>query len=618
MIPRRHSHAALAVFVLAFITITNRSVHAAGVVTQCNDDTDFSAKLAGGGTVTFDCGTATIVLSSTKTISGSVTIDGGGTITLSGDNARRLFVVNDRARLELNNITIEKGFSKSGHGGAIYNLDTVNISNSTFRNNATTSEWNGGAIYSSSHLAISFSTFTNNEAGSGGAIYTQSAINQTNVYDTMFDQNFATEELTTGFGGAVYVSDGANLTVNLSRFTNNEARTGGAIAVRSGSRLSIDGSTISDNTTARDGGGIDFDVSTAYITNVTMSRNYGQQGGAINIFAGEVTLDRVTLSRNTAIYGAGMNAYLGTHTFTNSTFSGNEAQSSAGAIYNLRCKMTLLNVTLAGNSAGSVGGIVNNAGGPTPDLRLKNVVIAKGASGTNCGFVYPATSLEFSLSDDATCGFGAGRDNASIMLGPLANNSGLTQTHLPNPGSPAIDGGTASGCPATDQRGLPRPFGATCDVGAVEVGPATPTPTHTRTGTATSTFTVTPTRTRTATPTTSATPTPTTTPTMTPTATASATESRTPTRSASATATHTGTATPSPSTTVTIAAPRCVGDCDNSRTVVINELVLMVNIALDRQPLSACPAADADASGTTTVQEILVGVNNAQRGCGIN
>jgi hypothetical protein len=37
-------------------------------------------------------------------------------------------------------------------------------------------------------------------------------------------------------------------------------------------------------------------------------------------------------------------------------------------------------------------------------------------------------------------------------------------------GSPAIDFGTNTGCPSTDQPGAHRPIGTTCDVGAVEVG----------------------------------------------------------------------------------------------------------------------------------------------------
>ena len=165
---------ALILVASAFAAFTATDAHAGGVVTNCNNDTEFSNMLVGGGTVTFNCGTATIVLSSTKTIADFTTIDGGDTITLSGDNARRLFIVNPRARLELDNIVIEKGLSKGGDGGAIYNLDTVSISNSTFRNNATTSAWSGGAIFSSSHLAMNNTVFSNNEAGSGGAIYVQS------------------------------------------------------------------------------------------------------------------------------------------------------------------------------------------------------------------------------------------------------------------------------------------------------------------------------------------------------------------------------------------------------------------------------------------------------------
>ncbi|MBI4672582.1 MAG: hypothetical protein HY741_13065 [Chloroflexi bacterium] len=54
---------------------------------------------------------------------------------------------------------------------------------------------------------------------------------------------------------------------------------------------------------------------------------------------------------------------------------------------------------------------------------------------------------------------------------PNAYKGGATKTHLPQAGSPAIDGGT-NACPAFDQRGIARPRGAACDVGAVEVEPA--------------------------------------------------------------------------------------------------------------------------------------------------
>ncbi len=52
------------------------------------------------------------------------------------------------------------------------------------------------------------------------------------------------------------------------------------------------------------------------------------------------------------------------------------------------------------------------------------------------------------------------------QLGPLAQNGGVTQTMLLSLGNPAINAGTNSGCPTTDQRGLPRD--AQCDIGAFE------------------------------------------------------------------------------------------------------------------------------------------------------
>lgn len=54
------------------------------------------------------------------------------------------------------------------------------------------------------------------------------------------------------------------------------------------------------------------------------------------------------------------------------------------------------------------------------------------------------------------------------LLGPLQDNGGPTDTKAPTDASPALDGGPATGCPATDQRGAPRPSGAACDIGAFE------------------------------------------------------------------------------------------------------------------------------------------------------
>ena len=52
------------------------------------------------------------------------------------------------------------------------------------------------------------------------------------------------------------------------------------------------------------------------------------------------------------------------------------------------------------------------------------------------------------------------------LLGPLQNNGGPTETHALLPDSPAIDAGADTACPAADQRGVARPLGSACDIGA--------------------------------------------------------------------------------------------------------------------------------------------------------
>lgn len=59
----------------------------------------------------------------------------------------------------------------------------------------------------------------------------------------------------------------------------------------------------------------------------------------------------------------------------------------------------------------------------------------------------------------------------------------------------------------------------------------------------------------------------------------------------------------------------CVGDCDGSGDVTVNEIIAMVNIALGSAPLSSCAVGDADHSDDITVNEIIAAVNNALGVC---
>jgi hypothetical protein len=107
---------------------------------------------------------------------------------------------------------------------------------------------------------------------------------------------------------------------------------------------------------------------------------------------------------------------------------------------------------------------------------LTNTIIANSGSGGDCfndtSTLNAASSNNLIQDSLVACGLTNGVNGDIIgqdpALGALANNGGFTQTHALLAGSPAIDAGTNTGCPATDQRGITRPQGARCDIGAYE------------------------------------------------------------------------------------------------------------------------------------------------------
>ena len=125
--------------------------------------------------------------------------------------------------------------------------------------------------------------------------------------------------------------------------------------------------------------------------------------------------------------------------------------------------------------------IVENQGGgirvndPNATVVLQNSIIANNGE-ANCTFNFVSLVLkgDRNLIGDNSCPFvvpGTNLFNTNPQLGPLQNNRGDTETHELLPGSPAINGGNNSVCTPTDQRGLARPQGPNCDIGAFEVAP---------------------------------------------------------------------------------------------------------------------------------------------------
>ena len=148
---------------------------------------------------------------------------------------------------------------------------------------------------------------------------------------------------------------------------------------------------------------------------------------------------------------------------------------------------TLVNVTI---SAIEDYAIISYSESPDISVSLTNTII-RDARTASCVGSLVITSGGGNITDDATCGLTQPSDlqNTEALLGALADNGGRTRTLLPQAGSPAIDGGVATGCPAIDQRGLARPADgngdaiAVCDSGAVEVGAVQATTTTTTTTT---------------------------------------------------------------------------------------------------------------------------------------
>ncbi|MCK6554002.1 hypothetical protein L6Q96_05390 [Candidatus Binatia bacterium] len=62
----------------------------------------------------------------------------------------------------------------------------------------------------------------------------------------------------------------------------------------------------------------------------------------------------------------------------------------------------------------------------------------------------------------------------------------------------------------------------------------------------------------------------------------------------------------------------CPGDCDRDGTAAVDELIVGVNIALNLQPMSACPPFDANGTGAVEIDDIVAAVNAALRGCPVN
>jgi predicted outer membrane repeat protein len=186
-------------------------------------------------------------------------------------------------------------------------------------------------------------------------------------------------------------------------------------------------------------------------------------------------LTGVTFSANTANWGGGVFHFsTGSLALTNVTFSGNTADQGGG-IYIDESDPTLTNVTFSANSASSYGGGMYNEFGSAPQVR--NTILWGNTAGSNGAQIYNVTESAPAVSDSVVEGGYAGGTRiitADPRLGALGDHGGSTQTIPLLAGSSALDTGSQAVCPAADQRGVSRPQGARCDIGAYELDDTAP------------------------------------------------------------------------------------------------------------------------------------------------
>ena len=265
------------------------------------------------------------------------------------------------------------------------------------------------------------------------------------------------------------------------------------------------------------------------LTNVILTDNEAYNGGGLYYGCEEpLTMNNTTVSNNRAVYGGAFSTSGGEEFFTeafvqgstfsgntatiaggafdlgigdggiilhlvNSTVSGNQASERGGGLFldqashDGRSEAQLINSTIADNAAPAGSGVYNEYG----ILRLSNSIIAANQGGSSCVLIVSTeegsgqiSSAGYNLDSDGTClpeGVRQSSDlpNGNANLGPLADNGGATLTHALLEGSQALDAAANTVCltapvSGVDQRGVRRPQGARCDIGAFEVESSSP------------------------------------------------------------------------------------------------------------------------------------------------
>ena len=469
--------------VALYDTSAPRVVIGDGTASSC-EETALRAAVAGGGVITFNCGTSPVSIPLTQALTPPVDqdtiLDGGGLIILDGGGVTRHVLLshpdwmNNTARLVLQRLRLVNGRAPAGD-------------------------------YTPQDPARPECAWGYKE-GSGGAVYVRNIV--LHVLDCEFSDNQAALIGPDVGGGAIYALGVPEVVISGTRFLRNRAANGGAVGFL-WANPRIDNSVFEDN--SAEGVGMNS------VEPGCPNFNHDQQGGA----GGNAG----------ALYFDGMNDDGVTYTLCGNTFSGNRANELGGALFrtpNVSLRDMLIERSAFTGNTARMGGVsfimqndlvvrastfadnqsgVNvageNVGGPFGGLWVVNGSVdvenstfsANQPSGLNLengsGTLRNVTAVDSDLAGslqlrngllvDSSCDRTFGGDHnlqwpsgsacaqgttfADPALGELGDHGGPTPTVVPSSAGPAVGHGTD--CPATDQRGESRST-ASCAAGAVE------------------------------------------------------------------------------------------------------------------------------------------------------
>ncbi len=282
------------------------------------------------------------------------------------------------------------------------------------------------------------------------------------------------------------VVDTAAGTIELSDMTiRNGASSGGAGIRHLATMMTLRRVVVSDNHSPAAVGGI-YQAQAMSIVDSLVANNsaIAQAGGIFSDAA--LTITGSTISGNDAgTDGAGLYQQFGTISITESTISDNDALLSGGGI-RAGTSLDISSSTITDNTADADSNASGDGGGiyqdPAAVVKVRSTILGGNVDtsmeGPDCYGMLTSEGHTL-IRDNTGCAvtqtgsddqIGTPSNLVDPGLAALANNGGPTPMHALLPTSTARDAGApAPACGAIDQRGLPRPQGAACDIGAYEL-----------------------------------------------------------------------------------------------------------------------------------------------------